>query len=32
VPPMTGIRFEIEPDPRHWLQLVQIPEETAAAD
>ena len=30
VPPMTGIRFEIEPDPRHWLHLVQIPEETTA--
>lgn len=32
VPPMTGIRFEVEPDPRHWLHLVQIPEETTADD
>ena len=32
VPPMTGIRFEIEPDPRHWLHLVQIPEEITADD
>ena len=24
VPSMTGISFEIEPDPRHWLHVVEL--------
>jgi len=31
VPPMTGISFEIEPDPRHWLHMVEIEGEGEAS-